>query len=662
MGEHHVELESGPEQRRAFIRRLLDDLRALEKMIASGVIESDVRRIGAEQELFLVNAAWRPAAIAQQVLDRIADPHFVTEIAQFNLEINLDPLVFTGDCLSEMERQLNAMIGKAQAAANACEAEVVLTGILPTLRKSDLELDNMTALPRYKALNEALARRRGGAFELKVKGADELIIKHDNWMLEACCSSFQIHFQSGASEFANLYNVAQAITAPVLAAAANSPLLFGRRLWRETRIPLFEQSVDTRNASYNLRERSSRVSFGRRWIENSALELFEEDVSRFPVLLGSHLDAENPLSTLNRGEIPELQALRIYNGTVWRWNRPCYGITEGRPHLRIEARAFPSGPTVVDEIANAAFFFGLMSGLSRQHRDIAKDMAFDDARSNFLSAGRLGLESQLKWIGGGVIPARELICRHLLPIARDGLATADISSEDIDRYLGVIERRARSGKSGSQWFLSSLSEMKGRGTKDEILTSLTAATAKKQKEGRPVHQWSLADITEGMMSKESCLCVEEFMTTDLFTVDEDEPLELVANLMDWKHVRHIPVEDEHGNLAGLISCFEVLRHLLLISNEAANGLERSPVAVGSIMNKTPLTITPETLTFDAIALMRRERVDCMPVVNKGRLVGIVTERDFINVASRLLEQHAPPVRVKAVGSGLCGELVTAVTT
>lgn len=646
MGEHDVELESEPEQLRAFIRRLLNDLRALEKMIASGLIESDVRRIGAEQELVLVNSAWRPASIAQQVLDRIADPHFVTEIAQFNLEINVDPLVFTGACLSEMEGQLNGMIGKARAAANACAAEIVLTGILPTIRKSDLALDNMTPMPRYTALSEALAKQRGGAYELKLKGDDELTIKHDNWMLEACCTSFQIHFQSGSREFANLYNVAQAITAPVLAAAANSPLLFGRRLWRETRIPLFEQSVDTRHASHHLRERSPRVSFGRRWVENSALELFEEDISRFPVLLGASFEEENPFSILNRGQIPELQALRIYNGTVWRWNRPCYGITGGRPHLRIEARAFPSGPTVVDEIANAAFFFGLMSGVSRQHQDIAKDMEFDDARSNFLSAARLGLEAQFKWIGGEVIPARELICRYLLPVARYGLEAADILVEDIDRYLGVIEKRVRSGKSGSQWFLSSLSEMKKHGTRDEILTSLTAATVKKQKEGRPVHQWSLAEITEGMMSKESCLSVEEFMTTDLFTVHEDEPLELVANLMDWKHVRHIPVEDKDGKLAGLISCFEVLRHLIVAANET----ERAPIAVGSIMNKTPLTITPETLTLDAIALMRRERVDCLPVVNKGRLVGIVTERDFINVAARLLEQEAPPVGARAMGS------------
>jgi len=635
MGQQDVDRESTPEHLRAFIKCLLNDLRALEKMIGSGMIESGVRRIGAEQELFLVNSGWRPASIGAEVLERIADPHFTTEIAQFNLEINLDPVVFEGDSLSRMEGQLNEMLAKARAAANASEAEIVLTGILPTLRKSDLELDNMTARPRYAALNRALTKLRGGAYEFKLQGADELSIKHDNWMLEACCTSFQIHFQTSSEEFANLYNVAQLVTAPVLAAAANSPLLFGRRLSAETRVPLFQQSVDTRHASYNLRERSPRVSFGQRWVKNSPLELFEEDISRFRVLLGSPVDNEDSLATLNEGRIPELRALRLYNGTVWRWNRACYGITEGRPHLRIEARAFPSGPTVIDEVANAAFFFGLMGGLSREHPDIADVMTFDDAQSNFLAASRLGLDAQFVWIGGKAISARELICRQLIPVARYGLETANICPADIDRFLGVIEERAASGKSGSQWLLNSLSGMSKQGTKDEVLTSLTAATVKMQKEGKPVHEWPPAEITEGTMS--TYLCVEELMTTDLFTVHEDEPMELVANLMSWKRVRHIPVEDEQGRLVGLVSCFEVFRQLLGVTEGAV-----AAATVGSVMNRSPLTVTPETLTLDAIALMRRERVDCLPVVKEGRLVGIVSEGDFINVAARLLERTAEP--------------------
>lgn len=633
MGEQSVDTASDPRELRVFMRRLLNDIHALDKMMSAGMIESGVRRIGAEQELFLVDHSWRVAPVSLEVLERLADPHFTTEIAQFNLEINLDPIPLGSNCLSKLEKRLNALIARARAAARTCGAEVVLTGILPTIRKSDLELDNMTPKPRYFALNSALARLRGGPYEFRVNGTDELIMKHDSWMLEACCTSFQVHFQAGSDEFANLYNLAQVATAPVLAAAANAPLLFGKRLWRETRIPLFEQSIDTRQANNPLRERSSRVSFGQRWVKRSVMELFEEDLSRFRLLLGAHVD-EDPLAMLREGRVPQLQALRVYNSTVWRWNRPCYGITDGAPGLRIEARAFPSGPTVVDEVANAAFFVGLMSGLAHEHRDITYAMQFDDAKLNFHAAARFGLDSQLTWLGGEVLPARDLICRRLIPLAHEGLLEAGVLATDADRYLGVIDERVESGRTGSQWQLSSFLDMRKEATKDEALTALTAATVARQIEGKPVHEWTLARTTEASMSKQSHLSVEEFMTTDLFTVHEDEAVELVANLMDWKRVRHIPVENEEGALVGLISCFEVLRQL---ERNMTEGADQS-VPVGAIMVRDPLTVPPETPTLDAIALMLREKVDCLPVVKDGRLVGILTERDFINVAARLLEQ------------------------
>ena len=645
MGDQRVNTKAPPEELRAFINHLLTDLRALEKMIADDRIESGVRRIGAEQELFLVNPAWRPAPVALEVLDKIRDPHFTNEIALFNLEVNLDPLVFGGDCLSQMERGLDGFISKAREAANSCEADVLLTGILPTIRKSDLELSNMTPKPRYAALNEALKSMRGGDYEFKIKGADELIISHDTWMLEACCTSFQIHFQVGAREFANLYNTAQAASAPVLAAATNSPLLFGRRLWKETRIPLFEQAIDTRNTGYHLRERSPRVSFGTRWVKESVLELFEEDISRFRVILGAEV-SEDPFAMLSQGLTPQLDALRIYNSTVWRWNRACYGVTDGRPHLRIEARPFPSGPTVVDEVANAAFFYGLMSGLSSEYGEIAHVMEFDDAKANFLAASQLGLDAQFTWTGGRVIPARELICRQLLPIAREGLSRAGILQSDIDRYLNVVQERVESEWTGSQWLLSSLAELKKGRTKDEALTSLVATSVMQQQKGRPVHEWPLAQVTEDAMSKPSYTFVEEFMTTDLFTVHEDEPIELVANLMDWKRVRHIPVENERGGLVGLVSCFEVLRQLERAQSEGA----AASLPVSAIMNREPLTVAPETKTLEAIALMRRKRVDCLPVVKHSRLVGILTERDFIGVAARLLEQSPDHPEKKALAA------------
>lgn len=635
MGEHQVAPASDAQQLRIFTRRLLNDIHALEKMMADGMIESGVRRIGAEQELFLVNHNLRVAPVSLEVIQRAADSHFTTEIAQFNLEINLDPIPFGGDCLSKMEKRLDEMIARARTTARAYGAEVVMTGILPTIRKSDLDLSKMTPKPRYFALNSALARMRGGPYEFRVNGTDELIMKHDSWMLEACCTSFQTHFQAGSEEFANLYNIAQVATAPVLAAAANAPLLFGKRLWRETRIPLFEQSTDTRQATDHLRERSPRVSFGNRWVKNSVMELFEEDLARFPVLLCAPID-EDPLAMLRDGRIPQLQALRVYNSTIWRWNRPCYGITEGAPGLRIEARAFPAGPTVVDEIANAAFFFGLISGISNEYHDITHNIKFEDAKSNFYAAARFGLDSQLKWLGGEVLPAGDLICRRLLPIAREGLRAAGVLSADIDRYLDVIEQRVKTGRTGSQWALSSFAEMRTEATKDEALIALTAASIARQIEGKPVHEWTQAKASEGSMSKKTHRRVEEVMTTDLFTVHEDESVDLVATLMDWKRIRHIPVENEQGALVGLVSCFEVLRHLARSISEETN----QPVPVGTIMLRTPLMVPPETSTLDAIMLMRREKVDCLPVVKDGRLVGILTERDFIDVAARLLDQKA----------------------
>jgi CBS domain-containing protein len=635
MGSQDVNRDRDAAELRLFITQLLHDVQALESMIAKGMIESGVRRIGAEQELFLVDQAWRPAPVAMEMLEAIADPHYTTELGRFNLEINLDPLVFAGDCLSRMEHDLNALLVQGRTVARHYGADIVLTGILPTLRKSDLTLDNMTPKPRYLALSEAMNQLRGGAYEFRLKGMDELIVKHDSVMLEACCTSFQVHYQVGAEEFATLYNLAQAVTAPVLAAATNAPLLFGRRLWKETRIPLFQQAVDTRSASHHLRERSPRVSFGQRWVQHSAVELFQEDLARFRVLLGAQLH-EDSLAALQQGLVPTLQALRIHNGTVYRWNRACFGFSDGKPHLRIENRVLPSGPTILDEIANAAFLLGLLSGGPSVYTDISKTMAFHDAETNFLAAAQVGLDAQFTWVEGQVIPARELIRQELLPIARDGLRSAGIVPADIDRYLEVIAERVRSGQTGSQWILRSLSEMHGGETKDSLLSALTAATVKRQWEGKPVHEWPMARLEEGRARTPRDLRIEEFMTTDLFTVHPDEPIDLVVSLMDWKHIRHIPVEDEQGELVGVISWFEIVHHYGRRNGQG----QTEPLAVSGILQKNPKTVPPETSVLDAIALMQREKMDCLLVVKEGLLVGIVTERDILNIAACLMEQQA----------------------
>ena len=476
------------------------------------------------------------------------------------------------------------MLTKAREAAQRCGGEIVLTGILPTLRKSDLGLENMTPLPRYFALNRALSRLRGGAYEFRIKGVDEVLIKHDSVMLEACNTSFQIHFQVGAEEFSNLYNVAQTVTAPVIAVATNSPLLFGRRLWRETRIALFQQAVDTRSSSHHLRDRSPRVSFGRSWVKSSAAELFKEDIARFKIILGTELD-EDPFAKLEKGEAPKLKAISLHNGTVYRWNRACYGITDGKPHLRIENRVLPSGPTPLDEIANAAFWFGLISALSHEYEDITQVMEFEDAAANFMAASQQGLSAELTWLEGKTIPAGELVLESLLPLARKGLARRNIVVADIDRYLGVVEERVASKMTGSQWILTSLAGMKDHGTPGERLSALTAATVHRQKEGKPIATWEPARLEEAGGWKQHYLKVEQFMTTDLFTVHEDEPVDLVASLMDWERIRHVPVEDHDSRLVGLIS-YRAPIHLLAQGHPETDG---PPIPVGDIMKKDPLT-------------------------------------------------------------------------
>jgi len=632
VGEHQTRTDATAEELRLFMKRLLNDLRALETMLAEGAIESGVRRIGAEQELFLVDESRRPAARNLEVLEALDDPHFTTELGKFNIEANLDPLLFGGDCLSRLESQLEELLEKARTAARSCGADIVLAGILPTLRKSDLGLDNMTPIPRYAALNRALTRLRGGAsYDFRIKGVDEVVVKHDSVMLEACNTSFQVHFQVAADEFAKLYNIAQAAAAPVLAVATNAPLLFGRRLWLETRIALFQQAIDTRHASDSLRQSSPRVSFGRDWLKSSVTELFKEDVARFKAILTTD-EEEDPFAKLASGQPPELKALCLHNGTVYRWNRACYGVNDGKAHLRIENRILPSGPTPLDEVANAAFWFGLISGLSHEYVDITRLMEFEHAATNFIAASRLGLGAELSWLEGKTAPAAQLVLDDLLPLARRGLAARELARGDIDRYLDVIEERVSSKMTGAHWQLSSLAGMKQRGTQTERLSALTGAMIARQQEGKPVAQWSPARLEEGGGWKLHYLKVEQFMTTDLFTVHQDDAVDLAASLMDWERIRHVPVEDNESRLVGLISYRSLIR--LMAQGQA----EGSPLPASEIMKKDPVTVSPEASSLEALQLMRSEGVGCLPVVKDGRLVGIVTERDFMHIAGELLEQ------------------------
>jgi len=634
VGTQDVREGTRVEELRLFMKRLLADVRAMERMLDEGLIESGVRRIGAEQELFLVDRTWRPAPMASEVLRTVDDPHFTTELARFNLEFNMDPLLFGGSCLRTMEHRMEELLGRVRLAARRLGGEVVMTGILPTLTKSDLSLENMTPNPRYLALNDAMTRLRGGEYAFQIKGMDELSFHHDTIMAEACNTSFQVHFQVGPQEFARVYNMAQAAAGPVLAAAANSPLLFGKRLWWETRIALFQQSIDTRRSAPHLRDQTPRVSFGRSWVQSSALEIFREDIARFRPLLSADVD-EDPLAVLDAGGVPRLRALQLHNGTVYRWNRVCYGVSdEGKAHLRIENRTLPAGPTILDEVANAAFWFGLVSGMMTRYEDITGQMTFEDAHTNFFAAAQHGLNAQLTWVGGKLEPARELILKTLLPLAREGLGASRIDRSDIDRYLGVIEERVEANRTAAQWLLGSFTSLGRHGPLGERLSALTGAMVRRQEEGTPVHRWEPARLAEGGGWKQNFLFVEQYMHTDLITVTEDEPVDLVAQIMEWNHVRYILVENDANELAGIVSQ-RALARLAGSTSAAALGV---PLPVGEVMRPDPVTVSPETPTLDAIDIMRRHRIGCLPVVKDGHLVGLVTQDQFMEIAGRLLEE------------------------
>ncbi len=640
MGEQKVSLAKTQTDLQKFVRGLLDDLQAFEYMLDNDWFESDIVRIGAEQEMCIVDSkTFKPAKINMEVIKKMKDyPWLDTELAQFNLETNMTPFEFTGNALRSMEDENLTNLAKIRQTVKKMGASIALTGILPTLRKSDLDLENLTPKPRYRALMDALhSQLIGETFELNLNGIDELHIKHDSPLLEACNTSFQVHLQVAPKDFVCLYNIAQTLTAPVMAIAANSPIVFGKRLWHETRIALFQQSLDTRTSHDHLRERSPRVNFGSGWLTDSILEIYREDIARFRVLMTSD-ELEDSLAKIMEGKTPKLKSLLVHNSTVYRWNRPCYGISDnGKPHLRIENRVLPAGPTVIDEMANAAFWLGAMVGMQKNCNDICKRLSWEDVRDNFLKAARYGIDSKFSWFDDKKYTAVDLIVNELLPIAREGLKERKIDTADIDRYLGTIEERATAHMTGARWQLRAFTKLKQSITNDEAAAVMTACIVKNQEKEMPVHTWKLPDPTELEEYVPSRLRVEEFMTTDLITVQKDDIIDLLAEMMDWRKVRYIPVEDSKGKLVGLVTSRLLLRHYA--RNSRLNGKDEL-TTVKDIMIENPKTVTTKTPIMDAMRMMRENHIGCLPVVqgDHRELVGIITEMDFLRVSARLMER------------------------
>ena len=613
---------------RTFTQKLFQDLSALEYMIKEGMIEEGVTRLGAEQELCLVDANYQPAPKSEEVLTALGDDHFTTELAKFNLEINLDPLLFEGDCLLQCQHQLDQLLQKCQQTAAEFGCNALITGILPTIRKSDLQLSFMTDRQRYHALNQALYGLRNSPYDFRIQGIDELITHHDSVMFESCNTSFQVHYQLGAKEFSNKYNWAQAISAPVLAAATNAPLFLGRRLWHETRIALFQQATDTRRHQDELRKSSARVHFGESWLNGDLTDLIKNDISSFrPLVIREGL--ENSVEVLQQGGIPKLKAFALFNGTIYRWNRPCYGITDGKPHLRIENRYLPSGPSTVDQLANTAFWLGLMH--APDIPEISKHMEFDYAKENFRMAARQGLSTAFHWTNGTSISASKLILEELLPLANQGLTKAKVNGEHIERYLGIIENRVKTGQTGSQWIVENYNSLNKVNREEASLLKLTEALHKNQSQA--VHLWPPIKPSELEDRPAQYQRVDQIMSKKLFTVGEHDLIDLVPNIMKWNKVRHMLVEDQQGKLKGIVTLGRLGKHY------AEHSDDQQALRVKDIMNAQVITATSDMPTREALNLMLRHKIGCLPVVNQqNELVGIVTEKDFLPIAASYFQR------------------------
>jgi gamma-glutamyl:cysteine ligase YbdK (ATP-grasp superfamily) len=488
MGRDIQAIKISGEDRRNYRAKLARSLDVFARMLRENMFEAEPALVGQEIELNLTDEDGAPSMRNAEVLAAIADPAWATEVGQFNLEINVPPRELAGDAVVGLEREIRASLNHGDERARSIGTRIVMIGILPTLRKSDVHEGTMSANERFRVLNEQIFAARGEDMQIEIDGPEQLLTHSDSITPEAACTSVQLHVQVSPEAFAGYWNAAQSIAGVQVALAANSPFLFGRQLWHETRITLFEQATDTRPDELKRQGVRPRVWFGERWI-TSVFDLFEENIQFFPALLPICED-EDPLAVLEAGGCPQLAEMSLHNGTVYRWNRPVYGIADGAPHVRVENRVLPAGPSVADVMANAAFYYGLVRVLAESERPVWTQMSFATAAENLHEAARHGLGAHLYWPGLGDAPVAELVLRRLLPMARDGLTRWGVGSGHADRLLGIIEQRCLTGQNGAAWQIAMTSALQERGAdRDEALRQMTHRYIEHMHTNDPVHTW-----------------------------------------------------------------------------------------------------------------------------------------------------------------------------
>src|SRR3954462_14842230 len=449
MGEEVESQDFSRYDRQRYREKLHTCLDVFARMLSESKFDFERPLTGLEIEFNLVDERNDPAMRNAEVLAAIADVDFQTELGQFNIEINVRPRSLMGGAAEELEAELRASLNAAEEHARSVGAHIVMIGMLPTLAPEHLTGEALSANPRYRLINEQIFAARGEDMYINIDGPERLATHADTIAPEAACTSVQFHLQVSPQDYAATWNAAEPIAGVQVALGANSPFLFGKELWRETRVALFEQATDTRPQELKEQGVRPRVWFGERWI-TSVFDQFEENVRYFPALLPV-CETEDPVAVLRRGDAPKLAELRMHNGTIYRWNRPVYDVYRGKPHLRVENRVLPAGPTVADIVANAAFYYGLVKVLVEDERPVWSQMSFSAAEENFHRGAREGLDAALYWPGLGEAPAPELVLRRLLPMAHEGLERWGVDAADRERLLGRIERRCVQSQNGASW-------------------------------------------------------------------------------------------------------------------------------------------------------------------------------------------------------------------
>lgn len=617
-----------PAAKAAFTKLLLRDFHALDALLRERRLEKDVVRIGYELELNFLDQNCEPACVGCDITKALDDPRFTTEFARFNLEINSCPALLNGNCFGAMEAELETALAAVKLEAAKHNCSVLLTGIVPTLKTSHISPEALTPEPRYQALHEIRRTLKGKHYEYRIQGIDELFTRDNIALFAGSVTSFQVHLQLDPDDLVDPYNWAQLLAGPLLANSANSPLFLGKRLWQETRIELFERATDTRVPDSDGTRNLPRVFFGNKWVEESVLELLQEDIIGFdPVFTSS--EVEDPAEALAAQRSPRLDAWTLFNGSIYRWNRLCYGRLDGKASLRIENRMLPAGPTVVDMVANAAFWTGAMAGLPQRYRQVQKRLDFALVKENFFKAARFGLDVKFGWFDGPV-SARELILDELLPLAHAGLQKLGIDDEEGERLLGVIRERTETGRTGAHWMLSSFAALQKNASPDQALHSLTAGMLARQHSGLPVHRWEPVDALEDGNGARRICPVHKVMTSALYKVKVNDAVDLTTHLMHWKKIGHVPVEDDNGDFVGMITR-NTLIDFLSSSGEPYQGLKAA-----ELMTSAAVVIGPDTPLRHAIALMLKHATTFLPVVINKRIIGLITEHDIVKVADVLM--------------------------